>query len=55
MTMNLKNVLSTNVEGHMDAELWLKSGHCELKEELDDNNNSNKRLKLNLGNFFGKS
>lgn len=47
--MNLKKVLSTNVEHQMDAELWLKSGHCELKEEL------NKSLKFNLGKLFGGS
>jgi hypothetical protein len=49
MKMNLKKVFSTGVEHHMDAELWVKSGHCELKEE------PNKRLKLNLASLFGSS
>lgn len=37
MRMNLKKVLSSGMEHKMDAELWLKSGHCELKEEPNHN------------------
>jgi hypothetical protein len=49
MKMNLKKVLTTGMGNHMDAELWVQSGHCELKDE------PNQKLKLNLTGLFASS
>ena len=48
MKMGLKRVLANSMGHHMDAELWLKSGHCELKDEPN-----NKKLKLSLAGVYG--